>query len=127
MPLTCRLDLSSHLLLSICCYVIRGYVAPSCILHGIFCFIIHDNPRDAYTSAHYTHAHACIDETACIYRYIALHCIIIYLLILHTLPMRLLTYIHTFILSLARMHIYIDTCKHGHAQAHACNRTFLLI
>ena len=37
--LSSRLDLSSHLLLSICCYVIRGYVAP-CILHGIFCFII---------------------------------------------------------------------------------------
>ena len=68
-----RLDLSSHLLLSICCYVIRGYVAPSCILHGIFYFIIHDNPHDAYTSAHYTHAHACIDETACMHS--PLHCI----------------------------------------------------
>ena len=64
------LDLSSHLLLSICYYAIRGYVAPSCILHGIFCFIIHDNPHDAYTSVHTI----CIDGTACIHR-----CIIIYL------------------------------------------------
>ena len=75
---------------------------PSCILHGIFCFIIHDNPHDAYTSVHYTHAHAYIDGTACIRR-----CIIIYLRMLYY---RLLTCIHTFISSTyAHINTYMQT------------------
>ena len=117
--LSSRLDLSSHLLLSICCYVIRWYVAPFCILHGTFCFIIHDNPHDAYTSVHYTHAHACIDGTACIrllQYYSSAHAI---------LP---IAYLHSYVhLYVARMHTYIHTCKHRQAQARTCNTTFLRI
>ena len=86
--------------------MIRGYVAPSCILHGIFCFIIHYNPHDAYTSAHYTHAHACIDATRQHAFTAALHCIIIYLLMLYY---RLLTCIRTFISSTyAHIHTYMQ-------------------
>ena len=86
--------------------MIRGYVAPSCILHGIFCFIIHDNPHDAYTSAYYTHAHACIDATGQHAFTAALHCIIIYLLMLYY---RLLTCIRTFISSTyAHIHTYMQ-------------------
>ena len=105
--------------LSRCCYVIRGYVAPSCILHGTFFFIIHDNPHDAYTSVHYTHAHACIDGTACIR-----HCIALLFTCSCYTTDCLLAFVRS---SLARMHIYIHTCKHRHAQARTCNTTFLLI
>ena len=55
--------------LSICCYVVRGYVTPSCILHSISCSITHDNPHDACPSVpylHCTHAHACMHCIRCV-------------------------------------------------------------
>ena len=110
---------------AICCclsaatYVIHGYVAPSCILHAIFRSIIHDNPHDTYTSVPYatlTHTHACIGGTT----YAAA---LLFTCACYTTDC-LLAFVRS---SLARMHIYIHTCRHRHAQAHTCNTTFLLI
>ena len=104
--LSSRLDRSSHLLLSICCYVVRGYVAPSCILHGISCSIIHDNPHDAYLIRPYTtltHMHALAHA---LHYYLPAHAI---LLIAHLQSVR-----STFISSTyAHTHTYMQerTCR----------------
>ena len=60
--LSSRLDLSR---LAFCCYVVREYVAPSCILHSISCSIIHDNPHDACPSVLTLHSRTCMHWIAC--------------------------------------------------------------
>ena len=91
----------------ICMYV---YTYVGAAFHGIFCFIIQDSPHDAYTSADYTHAHACIDETACI-AHSPLHCIALLFTCSCYTTDCLLAFVRS---SLTRMHIYIHTCKPQH-------------
>ena len=112
-----RFDLSSHLLISICCYVVRGYVAPSCILHSISCSIIHDllslfvrgdraaptytmTPHDACPSVRTPPA---LTQRTCMHWIACMRYIVIYYL--HMLIAYLRACVHS---SLERVHPYIN-------------------